>query len=104
MHVRQCNVADIAKNVTSFDWGLGVRTAPEKPRHILIALQQDKSDSQVKNASVFDNLEVTQMSVILNNTKYPSRDVSAVLEHNSLSSITECLVVSLKTIMELIEY
>ena len=74
---RQCNVANIAKDVTSFDWRLGVSTAPEKPRHILIALQQDKSDSQVKNVSVFDNLKVTQMSVILNNTKYPSRDVLA---------------------------
>ena len=39
--MRQCNVAEITKNVTSFDWRLGVRTAPEKPRHILIALQQD---------------------------------------------------------------
>ena len=75
--MRQCNVAGIAENVTSFDWCLGVRTAPEKPRHILIALQQDKSDSQVKNTSVFDNLKVTQMSVVLNDTKYPSRDVMA---------------------------
>merc|ERR1739841_150676 len=39
---RQCNVADIAKNVISFDWRLGVRTAPEKPSHILVALQEGK--------------------------------------------------------------
>ena len=48
--MRQCNVADIAKNVTSFDWRLGVRTAPEKPRYILIALQEGKSNNQEKNA------------------------------------------------------
>ena len=75
--MRQCNVADIAKNVTSFDWRLGVRTAPEKPRYILIALQEDRSDNQEKNASVFDHLKVTQMSVKLNDTKYPGRDVTA---------------------------
>ena len=75
--MRQCNVADIAKNVTSFDWRLGVRTAPEKPRYILIALQEGKSDNQEKNASVFDNVQVTQMSVKLNDTKYPARDVTA---------------------------
>ena len=63
---RQCNVADIAKNVTSFDWRLGVRTAPEKPRYILIALQEGKSDNQEKNASVFDHVKMTQMSVKLN--------------------------------------
>ena len=75
--MRQCNVADIPQNVTSFDWRLGVRTAPEKPRHILIALQADKSDNQEKDASVFDNLNVSQMSVVLNDTKYPARDVRA---------------------------
>ena len=75
--MRQCNVAEIPQNVTSFDWRLGVRTAPEKPRHILIALQEDKSDNQEKDASVFDNLNVSQMSVVLNDTKYPARDVRA---------------------------
>ena len=75
--MRQCNVAGISENATSFDWRLGVRTAPEKPRHILIALQQDKSDNQEKNASTFDNLKVTQMNVVLNDTKYPGRDVTA---------------------------
>ena len=75
--MRQCNVAGISENVTSFDWRLGVRTAPEKPRHILIALQENKSDNQEKDASIFDNLNVTQMSVVLNDTKYPGRDVIA---------------------------
>ena len=75
--MRQCNVAGISENATSFDWRLGVRTAPEKPRHILIALQENRSDNQEKNASIFDNLKVTQMSVVLNDTKYPARDVIA---------------------------
>ena len=80
--MRQCNVAGIPENVTSFDWRLGVRTAPEKPRHILVALQEDKTDNQEKNASVFDNLKVIQMSVVLNDTKYPGRDVTADFEKN----------------------
>ena len=75
--MRQCNVAELPQNVTSFDWRLGVRTAPEKPRHILIALQKDKADNQEKDASVFDNLNVSQMSVVLNDVKYPARDVRA---------------------------
>ena len=75
--MRQCNVAEISQNVTSFDWRLGVRTAPEKPRHILIALQEDKSDNQEKDASIFDNLKVSHMNVVLNDTKYPGRDIRA---------------------------
>ena len=75
--MRQYNVAEIPKSVTSFNWQLGVRTAPQKPRHILVALQEDRSDNQQKDASVFDNLNVSQMSVVLNDTKYPARDVRA---------------------------
>ena len=78
--MRQCNVAGISENATSFDWRLGVRTAPEKPRHILIALQEGRSDNQEKNTSNFDHLKVTQMSVVLNDTKYPGRDVTADFE------------------------
>ena len=75
--MRQCNVAEIPQNVTSYDWRLGVRSSPEKPRHILIAFQKDRSTGQTKNPSLFDNVDVSQISVLLNDTKYPARDVMA---------------------------
>ena len=78
--MRQCNVAEIPKDVTNFDWRLGVRSAPEKPRHILIAFQIDRNGNQEKNPSLFDNVDVSQVSVILNDTKYPARDVIADFE------------------------
>ena len=73
--MRQCNVAEIPQDVTSFDWRLGVRSAPEKPRHILIAFQTDRSGKQDKNPSLFDHVDVSQINVKLNDTRYPSRDV-----------------------------
>ena len=75
--MRQCNVAEIPQNVTTFDWRLGVRSSPEKPRHILIAFQKDRSTGQTKNPSLFDNVDVSQVSVVLNDTKYPARDITA---------------------------
>ena len=75
--MRQANVAEIPQNITSFDWRLGVRSAPEKPRHILIAFQTDRAGGQTKNPSLFNNVDVSQVSVILNDTKYPARDVIA---------------------------
>ena len=75
--MRQCNVAEIPQNVTNFDWRLGVRSSPEKPRHILIAFQKDRNTGQTKNPSLFDNVDVSQVSVILNDTKYPARDITA---------------------------
>ena len=75
--MRQCSSAEIPAQAQTFDWRLGVRTAPEKPRHLLIAFQKERSGDQVKNPSQFDNLSATEVSVILNDTKYPARDVIA---------------------------
>ena len=75
--MRPANVAEIPQNITSFDWRLGVRSAPEKPRHILIAFQTDRAGGQTKNPSLFNNVDVSQVSIILNDTKYPARDVTA---------------------------
>ena len=75
--MRQCSSAEIPAQTQAFDWRLGVRTAPEKPRHILIAFQKDRTGQQDKNPSQFDHLSATEVSVILNDTKYPARDVIA---------------------------
>ena len=75
--MRQCSSAEIPAQSQTFDWRLGVRTAPEKPRHLLIAFQKDRAGQQEKNPSQFDHLSATEVSVILNDTKYPARDVIA---------------------------
>ena len=73
--MRQCSSAEIPPQSQTFDWRLGVRTAPEKPRYLLIAFQKARSGDQLKNPSQFDHLSATGVSVILNDTKYPARDV-----------------------------
>ena len=75
--MRQCSSDEIPPHTQTFDWRLGVRTAPEKPRHLLIAFQRERSGDQTKNPSLFDHLSATEVSVILNDTKYPARDVIA---------------------------
>ena len=75
--MRQCSSAQIPPNTQTFDWLLGVRTAPEKPRHLLIAFQSDRSGDQTKNPSQFDHLSAIEVSVILNDTRYPARNVIA---------------------------
>jgi len=75
--MRQCSSAEIPPQSQTFDWRLGVRTAPEKPQHLLIAFQRDRAGDQEKNPSQFDHLSTTEVSVVLNDTKYPARDVIA---------------------------
>ena len=61
---------------------MGVRTAPEKPRHLLIPCQRDRSGNQLKNPSQSDHLSDTEVSVIVNDSKYPARDVIAAFPKN----------------------
>ena len=75
--MRQCSSAEITPQSQTFDCRLGVRTAPEKPRHLLIAFQNNRSGDQEKNPSQFDHLSATEVSIILNDAKYPARDAIA---------------------------
>ena len=52
--MRQCEKFTVPQS-TSTVWRLGVSSAPEKPRWVLIGLQTDKSGSQVRNAALFDH-------------------------------------------------
>ena len=50
--MRQCETFTVPW-ATSTVWRLGVSSAPEKPRWVLIGLQTDKSGSQVRNAALW---------------------------------------------------
>ena len=74
--MRQGNIVEKPQS-TTMSWRLGVRTAPEKPRCVVIGIQVDKSGNQDHNASLFDDNNVVNMSVVLNSTKYPPLDANA---------------------------
>ena len=74
---RQCNILELPEKISTFDWRLGVRSAPEKPRHILIAFQTDRANNQAKNPSQFDNVDISQINIVMNDIKFPARDIIA---------------------------
>ena len=89
--MRQCNVVEIPANATSFSWRLGVRTAPEKPRYVIVGIQADKSGNQEHNASLFDHSSVKNMSVVLNSTKYPPLDANASFAKHQFTSFYKAM-------------
>ena len=72
--MRQCDTYSVPET-TETTWRLGVRSAPEKPRYILIGLQTARSEDQKKNSAAFDNCNVKGMHAILNATRYPEVDM-----------------------------
>ena len=71
----QCDSASIPPgNISSFSWRLAVKSSPEVPRFIIIGLQQNGINNQTTNPSTFAHLNVSNMYVMLNSTRYPATD------------------------------
>ena len=70
----QCDSASIPQNSTSFSWRLSVKSSPEVPRFFIVGFQTAKSGSQVVNPSLFDNVNVSNIYVMLNSMRYPTTD------------------------------
>ena len=71
--MRQCESISVPQS-KSFSWRLTVKSSPEKPRYIIVSFQTDKHGNQEKNPSVFDHVNVSNMYVTLNSTRYPAVD------------------------------
>ena len=68
---RQCETFTLPQ-ARSTVWRLGVSSALEKPRRVLVGLQTGKSGNQERNAAIFDHFNLTNMQVCLNHSRYPT--------------------------------
>jgi len=69
----QCDSISVPQT-GNFTWRLSVKSAPEKPRWIIVAFQTDTSGNQEHNPSIFDHCNLTNMFVILSSRRYPKID------------------------------
>ena len=69
----QCDTASIPR-ATSFSWRLSVKSSPEVPRFIIVGFQTNKSNNQEQNPSIFDDVNVSNIYVMLNSMRYPTAD------------------------------
>ena len=71
----QCDRASVPPGPTnSFSWRLAVKSSPEIPRFIIIGFQQNGINFQTTNPSIFNNMNVSNMYVMLNSTRYSTTD------------------------------
>ena len=69
----QCDSASIPQAI-AFSWRLSVKSSPEVPRFIIIGFQTNKIGDQKTNPSIFDNVNVSNIYVMLNSMRYPTAD------------------------------
>ena len=70
---------------TSFTWRLSVKTAPEKPRFIIVGFQTAKDGDQTKNLSPFDHVNLNNAYIALNSDRYPAADYNLSFSNRKLS-------------------
>ena len=71
----QCDSASIPQSSTSFGWRLSIKSSPEVPRFIIVGFQKEGvSGDQLKNPSLFNNVNVSNIYVLLNSMRYPTTD------------------------------
>ena len=69
----QCDTASIPQAI-SFSWRLSVESSPEVPRFIIVGFQTNKSGNQEQNPSIFNNVNVSNIYVMLNSMRYSTTD------------------------------
>ena len=80
----QCDSASVPQN-NSFSWRLSVKSSPEVPRFIIIGFQTDKINNQKHNPSLFDNVNVSNIYVMLNSMRYPTTDYNINFDSQAYS-------------------
>ena len=84
--VRQCMTTVVPESDT-FLWRLGIRTSPEKPRFLVLGFQTDREGSLAKNLGLFDNCQLQNAYVLMNNRRYPAMDYNANFPKNHYNKL-----------------
>ena len=71
--MRQCDTISLSQS-SSFTWRLSVRSAPKRPRFVLIGMQTARYANQEQNSALLDYYNVKNMHVVLNSDRYPVDD------------------------------
>ena len=83
----QCDSAIIPHTSTDFSWRLAVKSSPEVPRFIIIGFQRNGYNRQITNPSIFTGVNVRNMYVMLNSTRYPTADYDINFLENQFSRV-----------------
>ena len=83
----QCDSATIPQNSTSFSWRLSVKSSPEVPCFIIVGFQTNKIRNQKQNPSLFNNVNVSNIYVMLNSMRYPTTDYNISFDKQQFSRV-----------------
>ena len=72
---------------TSFTWRLSAKTAPKKPRFIIVGFQTAKDGDQTKNPCTFDHVNLRNAYVMINSDPYHAVDYNLSFSNQKFSMV-----------------
>lgn len=81
---RHCESIAVPQSST-FTWNL--RQSAESPEYVIVGFQTDKDSDQEENASIFNNLDVHNIYVTLNNKRFPREDIISDFDEQDFSDL-----------------
>ena len=72
---------------TSFTWRLSVKTAPEKPRFIIVEFQTAKAGDETKNPFTFDHVNLKNANITLNSDRYSAVNYNLSFANQKFSRV-----------------
>ena len=81
------SISTSVPSTTHFEWRLGVRSSPEKPRYIFLVFQTDRLEDQEKNIATYDHCNLKSAHVLLNNDRYPLNDFETDFKKNHYDNL-----------------
>ena len=82
----QCDSATVT-DTRHFSWRLSVKSSPDVPRFIIIGFQGNKIGNQKQNPSIFNDVDVRNIYVVLNSMRYPTVDYDIYFGEQKFSRV-----------------
>ena len=83
----QCDSSQVPTNIKNFTWRLGVKSSPDIPGFIIVGFQTAENNTQEGNPAIFNNCNVRNIYVTLNDKRYPDTDYDNNFTTNQYSRI-----------------
>lgn len=80
---RQCERYNLTKGTRELDWRLNVAASSERPRYIIVGLQNLNDQDQKFNTAIFKHFNFKNGFVQLNNERYPEHDLKVDFKLNN---------------------
>lgn len=75
-----------------FSWHVKTSSVLEKPRYVMLAFQTNRKDNYKANNSIFDNCDLRNVKLFLNDVQYPYNDLQLNFKEGKIATLFDMYI------------